>query len=206
MTANIYRTIICNELRAAHIGKPLPWRDGQFAVRDQWWRYFVDLRDREGMTSGGFSARRRARTRPPKAIIANEDVSSLTARWSAVSKAPTTPTWRRDKWEIVVSDFTTLNKAPCYPSRSTPNCSNEDLRLKYAISTCGVPRMTRNRPHPASHRESHPPTFWTTPVRGGFHDAMPGAEVPGHAGTPQVEIAVFEPQILVAEFGVDLEG
>ncbi len=144
MTANIYRTHHCNELRPEHIGQTVTLSGWVNSARDHGGVIFIDLRDREGMTQVVFRPEENPETAQASHHLRDEDVIQLRGKVSKRLEGTDNTNLATGQIEIVVSGFTVLNKSSVLPFQLDVELSNEDLRLKYRYLDLRRPRMTRN--------------------------------------------------------------
>ncbi len=144
MTANIYRTHHCNELRPEHIGQTVTLSGWVNSARDHGGVIFIDLRDREGMTQVVFRPEENPETAQASHHLRDEDVIQLTGKVSKRLEGTDNTNLATGQIEIVVSGFTVLNKSSVLPFQLDVELSNEDLRLKYRYLDLRRPRMNRN--------------------------------------------------------------
>lgn len=144
MTASPYRTHHCNELRPAHIGETVTLSGWVNSTRDHGGVIFVDLRDREGMTQVVFRPEENPEAAAASHHLRDEDVIQLHGKVAQRLEGTDNAHLETGSIEVVVTDFTVLNKASVLPFQLDKDISNEDLRLKYRYLDLRRPRMTKN--------------------------------------------------------------
>ena len=144
MTASPYRTHHCNELRPEHIGQTVTLSGWVNSTRDHGGVIFVDLRDREGMTQVVFRPEENPEAAAASHHLRDEDVIQLHGKVAKRLEGTDNEHLATGAIEIVVTDFTVLNKAAVLPFQLDKDISNEDLRLKYRYLDLRRPRMTKN--------------------------------------------------------------
>ena len=144
MTANIYRTHHCNELRPEHIGQTVTLTGWINTVRDQGGVIFVDLRDREGITQIVFRSEESPEAAELSHKLRDEDVLKITGRVAKRLEGTDNAKLATGGIEIVAQVAEVLNKAAVLPFQLDAEVSNEDLRLKYRYLDLRRPRMNKN--------------------------------------------------------------
>ena len=144
MIPNKYRTHHCNELRPDHIGQTVTLCGWVNSARDHGGVIFVDLRDREGMTQIVFRPEENPEAAAASHHLRDEDVLQLTGKVSKRLEGTSNNHLATGEIEIVIANFTVLNKAEVLPFQLDQELSNEDMRLKYRYLDLRRPRMTRN--------------------------------------------------------------
>lgn len=144
MTANVYRTHHCNELRPDHIGQTVTLTGWINTVRDQGGVIFVDLRDREGITQVVFRSEESPEAAKLSHKLRDEDVLKITGKVVQRLEGTNNDKLATGQIEIVAQEAEVLNKAAVLPFQLDTELSNEDLRLKYRYLDLRRPRMTKN--------------------------------------------------------------
>ncbi len=144
MTANTYRTHHCNELRPDHIGQDVTLSGWVNSARDHGGVIFIDLRDREGMTQIVFRPEENPEAATASHHLRDEDVVTVKGKVAKRLDGTDNANLATGQIEIIVSEFTVLNKSAVLPFQLDAELSNEDLRLKYRYLDLRRPRMTQN--------------------------------------------------------------
>ena len=144
MTTNTYRTHHCNELRPDHIGETVTLSGWVNSARDHGGVIFIDLRDREGMTQIVFRPEENPETAKASHHLRDEDVVTVKGKVAKRLEGTGNANLATGQIEIVISEFTVLNKSAVLPFQLDAELSNEDLRLKYRYLDLRRPRMTKN--------------------------------------------------------------
>ncbi len=144
MTANTYRSHHCNELRPEHIGQTVTLSGWVNSARDHGGVIFIDLRDREGMTQIVFRPEENPDAATASHHLRDEDVVCIKGQVSKRLEGTDNANLATGQIEIIVSEFTVLNKSAVLPFQLDAELSNEDLRLKYRYLDLRRPRMTKN--------------------------------------------------------------
>ncbi len=144
MTANTYRTHHCNELRPDHIGQDVTLSGWVNSARDHGGVIFIDLRDREGMTQIVFRPEENPVAATASHHLRDEDVITVKGKVAKRLEGTDNANLATGQIEIIVNEFTVLNKSAVLPFHLDAELSNEDLRLKYRYLDLRRPRMTKN--------------------------------------------------------------
>ena len=134
MTANIYRTHNCNELRPEHIGQTVTLSGWVNSARDHGGVIFIDLRDREGMSQVVFRPEENPEVAAASHHLRDEDVVKVTGKVSKRLEGTDNANLATGQIEIVVSEFVVLNKSAVLPFQLDAELSNEDLKDLFKLS------------------------------------------------------------------------
>jgi len=140
----MYRSHLCNELRAEHLGQTATLSGWVDSRRDHGGVIFIDLRDRQGLTQIVFRPEEVSEVAQRAHDLRPEDVIKVTGRverrleGTENSKLPT------GDIEIVATALEMLSKAETLPFPLDKEISNEDLRLEYRYLDLRRARMAAN--------------------------------------------------------------
>ena len=144
MTAAVYRTHHCNELRKSDIGREVKLAGWVNVARDHGGVIFIDLRDREGLTQIVFRPEENADIAKQSHQLRAEDVIQVTGRVAPRLPGTENPKLATGDIEVLPSALTILNRAENLPFQRDSELSNEDLELTYRYFDLRRPRLSRN--------------------------------------------------------------
>ncbi|HEX6882542.1 MAG TPA: aspartate--tRNA ligase, partial [Planctomycetota bacterium] len=139
------RTHTCGELRAAHVGQTVTLNGWVHKRRDHGGIYFVDLRDRHGITQVVLGAEFAEAVR-----LSGEDVIGVTGK--VVARAPANVNAERETGaiEVMAEHLELLSKARTPPiDVASSELPAVETRLKYRYLDLRRPAMQRNLIHRA---------------------------------------------------------
>ncbi|NOT29952.1 MAG: aspartate--tRNA ligase [Planctomycetes bacterium] len=139
------RTHTCGELRASHVGQRVTLNGWVHARRDHGGIYFVDLRDRHGITQVVLGAQFSEAVR-----LSSEDVIAVTG--TVVARAPANVNAERETGaiELMAERLELLSKAKTPPIDVTASdLPALETRLKYRYLDLRRPAMQKNLVHRA---------------------------------------------------------
>ncbi len=138
------RTHTCGALRAGHAGQTAALMGWVDSWRDHGGIFFIDLRDRYGITQVVFNPEAGEVAQRAKAIR-NEFVIAVHGTVTARPKGMINKNLPTGEIEVSVKDFQILNVAKTTPFEITGRVeASEDLRLKYRYLDLRRPEMQRN--------------------------------------------------------------
>jgi len=139
------RTHTCGELRPAHVGQTVTLNGWVHKRRDHGGIYFVDLRDRYGLTQVVLGAQFSEALR-----LSGEDVIGVTGKVVAREAANVNKERETGAIEVVAESLTILSKAKTPPIDITASeLPAVDTRLKYRYLDLRRPAMQKNLIHRA---------------------------------------------------------
>ncbi len=144
MTAAVYRTHHCNELRKSDIGREVKLAGWVNVTRDHGGVIFIDLRDREGLTQIVFRPEENAEVARQSHQLRAEDVIQVTGRVAPRLPGTENPRLATGDIEVLPSALVILNRAENLPFQLDSELSNEDLELTYRYFDLRRPRLSRN--------------------------------------------------------------
>ncbi len=144
MTAAVYRTHHCNELRKSDIGREVKLAGWVNVTRDHGGVIFIDLRDREGLTQIVFRPEENAAVAKQSHALHAEDVVQVTGRVAPRLPSTENPKLATGDIEVIPNGLTILNRAENLPFQLDSELSNEDLELTYRYYDLRRPRLARN--------------------------------------------------------------
>jgi aspartyl-tRNA synthetase len=144
MTAAVYRTHHCNELRKSDIGREVKLAGWINVTRDHGGVIFIDLRDREGLTQIVFRPEENPELARQSHTLHAEDVIQLTGRVAARLPGTENTNLATGDIEVIPSSLTILSRAENLPFQLDSELSNEDLELTYRYYDLRRPRLSRN--------------------------------------------------------------
>jgi len=139
------RTHTCGELRAEHVGRKVTLNGWVHARRDHGGIYFVDLRDRHGLTQVVLGSQFTEAVK-----LSGEDVLAVTGE--VVARAPGNVNPERDTGaiEVMAERLEILSKAKTPPiDVSAPELPAVETRLRYRYLDLRRPAMQHNLAHRA---------------------------------------------------------
>jgi aspartyl-tRNA synthetase len=140
----VQRSIMCGEPRLSDVGKQVVLNGWAHKVRDLGGLFFVDLRDRSGITQLIFDPARF----PNLGEIKSETCLSVSGEVGARKEEVRNPKMATGDIEVSVSGFTILNQARPLPFQLSDEEQmqnvNEELRVKYRYLDLRRPNMYRN--------------------------------------------------------------
>ncbi|MDR1958650.1 MAG: aspartate--tRNA ligase [Planctomycetaceae bacterium] len=139
------RTKTCGELRLAHQGEKVTLCGWVDTYRDHSGVFFVDLRDRYGITQVVFSSQIREESFEQAKSLRSEDVIQVEGTVSPRPEGTANPKHATGEIEVRVEKFTLLNKSvppPFLPTGFT--IPSEDTRLQYRYIDLRRPEMQRS--------------------------------------------------------------
>lgn len=135
----VQRTHSCGELRAEHVGQTVTLNGWAHKVRDLGGLFFVDLRDRKGMTQLVFDV---SQGTPD---IRSETCLSITGQVAMRDERNRNPEMSTGDIEIIVSGFQILSQAATLPfplsDESQMARVNEELRVRHRYLDLRRPAM-----------------------------------------------------------------
>src|SRR5262245_30407592 len=139
------RTHTCGELRAQHVGQTVTLNGWVHARRDHGGIYFVDLRDRHGLTQVVLG------TQFSEAVkLSGEDVIGVTGKVTARAPANVNKDRETGAIEVVAERLEILSKAKTPPiDVSASELPAVETRLKYRYLDLRRPAMQKNLIHRA---------------------------------------------------------
>ncbi len=144
MTAAVYRTHHCNQLRKEHIGREVKLAGWVNVTRDHGGVIFIDLRDREGLTQVVFRPEENAELAKQSHGLHPEDVVQVCGRVGARLPGTENPRLATGDVEVIPNALTILNRAENLPFQLDTELSNEELELTYRYFDLRRPRLSRN--------------------------------------------------------------
>jgi aspartyl-tRNA synthetase len=144
MTAAVYRTHHCNELRKCDIGREVKLAGWVNVTRDHGGVIFIDLRDREGLTQIVFRPEENAEVARQSHQLRPEDVIQVTGRVAPRLTGTENPKLPTGDIEVLPSSLVILNRAENLPFQLDSELSNEDLELTYRYFDLRRPRLSKN--------------------------------------------------------------
>ncbi len=139
------RTHTCGELRAEHVGQTVTLNGWVHKRRDHGGIYFVDLRDRYGLTQVVLGAQFSEAVR-----LSGEDVIGVTGKVVARASANVNKERETGAIEVVAESLEILSKAKTPPiDVAASDLPALDTRLKYRYLDLRRPAMQRNLLHRA---------------------------------------------------------
>src|SRR5271170_1144672 len=140
----MYRTHLCNQLRATDIGQTVTLAGWVNSRRDHGGVIFIDLRDREGLTQVVFRPEEHPQVAEASHGLRSEDVIQISG--SVAERLPGTknPKLTTGDIEVIASELKILNKADVPPFPLDDPSVNEDLRLQYRYLDLRTPHMQQN--------------------------------------------------------------
>jgi aspartyl-tRNA synthetase len=144
MTAAVYRTHHCNELRKSDIGREVKLAGWVNVTRDHGGVIFIDLRDREGLTQIVFRPEENAEVARQSHQLRAEDVIQVTGRVAPRLPGTENPKLPTGDIEVLPSLLVILNRAENLPFQLDSELSNEDLELTYRYFDLRRPRLSKN--------------------------------------------------------------
>lgn len=134
------RTIFCGELRAEHVGQEVTINGWAHKVRDLGGLYFVDVRDRTGISQVIFPEN-------TKAELRSETVLSVTGKVQMRDEKNRNASQPTGDIEIAVSSYEVLNQATTLPfpvsDEKLMEKVNEELRVKHRYLDLRRPAMQK---------------------------------------------------------------
>jgi aspartyl-tRNA synthetase len=144
MTAAVYRTHHCNQLRKSDIGHEVKLAGWVNVARDHGGVIFIDLRDREGLTQVVFRPEENAELAKQSHHLHAEDVIQVSGRVAARLPGTENPKLTTGEIEVLPNELTILNRAEKLPFQLDSELSNEDLELTYRYFDLRRSRLSRN--------------------------------------------------------------
>jgi aspartyl-tRNA synthetase len=144
VSAPMYRTHHCNQLREQDIGQTATLAGWVHVTRDHGGVIFVDLRDREGLTQVVFRPEENPEAAKASHTLRSEDVIQVTGRVARRIAGTENPKLETGAVEVIVSKLVVLNRADDLPFPLDTAIHNEDLRLTYRYFDLRRPALARN--------------------------------------------------------------
>ncbi|MDQ6625266.1 MAG: aspartate--tRNA ligase [Verrucomicrobiota bacterium] len=144
MTAKMYRTHHCNQLRASDIGVTVKLAGWVNMHRNLGGMVFVDLRDREGLTQLVFRPEDNAELAEIARKLGQEDVIEVLGEVAARAPGMANLNLPTGEIEVIAQGLQILNRADVLPFPVDSVPSNEDLRLSYRYFDLRRPQLGRN--------------------------------------------------------------
>jgi len=139
------RTHTCGELRAEHVGRSVTLNGWVHGRRDHGGIYFVDLRDRTGLTQVVLGSQFADAVR-----LSGEDVIAVSGKVVAREPANVNPDRATGEIEVHAERLELLSKAKTPPiDVSAPDLPAIETRLRYRYLDLRRPAMQRNLAHRA---------------------------------------------------------
>jgi len=128
----MYRTHLCNELRASDVGKEVTLSGWVNRRRDHGGVIFIDLRDRYGLTQVVFSEEIHADAFAKAEHLRSEWVVKISGTVRERLEGASNEALETGKIEVAISEIEVLSEAKTPPFEiNTDEVHNEELRLKY---------------------------------------------------------------------------
>src|SRR5205814_1919936 len=140
----MYRTHNCNSLRKTDIGQPVTLAGWVNVTRDNGGVIFIDLRDREGLTTVVFRPQEDAELAKQAHALRGEDVIQVSGRVAARLPGTENPNLATGDMEIIPSGLRILNRTDTLPFPIDAEPQNEDLRMTHRYFDLRRPRLARN--------------------------------------------------------------
>jgi aspartyl-tRNA synthetase len=144
MTAQMYRTHHCNELRKTDIGREVKLAGWVAVRRDHGGVIFIDLRDREGLTQVVFRPEENSEVAKQSHSLRTEDVIQVCGKVAPRLPGTENPKLATGDIEVLPQSLTVLNRAENLPFQLDAELSNEDLELTYRYFDLRRPRLSHN--------------------------------------------------------------
>src|SRR5271170_2224643 len=123
----MYRTHLCNQLRATDIGQTVTLAGWVNSRRDHGGVIFIDLRDREGLTQVVFRPEEHPQVSEASHGLRGEDVIQVSGIVAARLAGTENPKLATGDIEVVASQLIILNKSDVPPFPLDSKVANEDL-------------------------------------------------------------------------------
>ncbi|MGA3169528.1 MAG: aspartate--tRNA ligase [Chthoniobacteraceae bacterium] len=140
----MYRTHLCNQLRAEHIDQTVTLAGWVNSRRDHGGVIFIDLRDREGLTQVVFRPEEHPQVAEASHGLRSEDVIQIKGIVAARLPGTENAKLATGGVEVIASELKILNKADVPPFPLDDPSVNEDLRLQYRYLDLRTARMQEN--------------------------------------------------------------
>src|SRR5438874_3383180 len=140
----MYRTHDCNSLRKSDVGRQVTLAGWVHVSRDHGGVFFIDLRDREGLTQVVFRPEENAELAKQAHSLRSEDVIEVSGRVAARVPGTENPNLATGDIEVVPNHLGILNRSDTLPFPIDAEPHSEDLRMTYRYFDLRRPRLARN--------------------------------------------------------------